>query len=316
MTAQDATDSAPSSHAAESRHENGGGAGKAASSDAALRETDPRAITRKSRSNLAFALSCLPPERRQDMVSFYAFCRVIDDIADDPAASIESRRQELSAWKTAITTGDGTRHPVLAETILLIQKYHLDIALLLEIIDGVAADLDRDRYETMADLLGYCYKVASAVGLVSIEIFGYTRPACKDYAVNLGYALQLTNVLRDVGQDARDTRRIYLPLEDLRRHGVTEQQILDGRYDAPFAALMAEMHDRARAYYSLARSQLPSEDEDAMLAARMMAQIYGEILEKLRQKEFRVFEKRVRLSRPRMAFILARYLLRGWLLRL
>lgn len=278
--------------------------------------TDSRQITRKSRSNLAFAFACLPPERKRDMISFYAFCRVVDDIADDATVSVEKRRTELGRWKRAITTDDGSPHPVLGEVLALAKKYGFTRDLLNEIIDGVASDLDRDRYETMSDLLGYCYKVASVVGLVSIEIFGYTNPGCKDYAVSLGYALQLTNILRDVGQDARETKRIYLPLEDLRKHGVTEQQILEGRYDERFAALMEEIHDRARGYYDLAARQLPLEDVDSMIAARMMGQIYGEILDKVRKKSFRVFEEKVRLSRPRMALILGGYFIRGLLLRL
>lgn len=314
MTANDANDHEPRPPTAKARGESG--STMTASSEATLREADSRAITSRSRSNLAFAFACLPPERKKDMISFYAFCRVVDDIADDASASVESRRDELDAWKTAIAHGDGTRHPLLAEALGLVRKYRFDVALLLEIIDGVASDLDRDRFETMVELLGYCYKVASAVGLVSIEIFGYTNPACKDFAINLGYALQLTNIMRDVGQDARETRRIYLPLEALRRHGVTEQQILEGRHDGKFVALMAEMHDRAQDFYTLASCQLPAEDRDAMIAARMMAQIYGEMLEKMRRKAFRVFDERVRLSRLRMMLIFFRYLLRGWMLRL
>lgn len=270
-------------------------------------------ITSKSRSNLAFALACLPAERRRDMVSFYAFCRVVDDIADDDARPAEARRLELDSWKKSIRDRDGSLHPVLDEAVALSGKYRFDPELLVEIIEGVASDLDTRRFETMADLLRYCYKVASVVGLVSIEIFGYTNPACKDYAVNLGYALQLTNVLRDVGQDARDNGRIYLPLEDLRKHGVTEEQILKGQHDSRFVALMQSEHDVARRYYDLAASQLPREDERSMIAARMMAQVYSEILEKIRATGFRVLDQRVRLNSVRKAIILGGYMLRGLL---
>lgn len=281
----------------------------------ATADTDSRQITRKSRSNLAFALACLPAERKRDMISFYAFCRVVDDIADDATVPTAARREELDRWKKAITAGDGSLHPVLAEVVPLPGKYRFSPELLLEIIDGVASDLDTNRYETMADLLRYCYKVASVVGLVSIEIFGYKNPACKDYAVNLGYALQLTNILRDVGQDARETGRIYLPLEELRKHGVTEQQILEGRYDERFAALMRAEYERARGYYDLAASQLPKEDAGSMIAARMMGRIYSEILEKLYDCGFRVFDRRVRLHPLRKGMILGGYLLKGLLTR-
>lgn len=277
--------------------------------------TDSRQITRKSRSNLAFALACLPAERKRDMISFYAFCRVVDDIADDAAASVSARRAELERWKQAILAGDGALHPVLAEVVLLPGKYHFSSDLLIEIIDGVASDLDTIRYDTMADLLDYCYKVASVVGLVSIEIFGYKNPACKDYAVNLGYALQLTNILRDVGQDARDTGRIYLPLEDLRKHGVTEEQILNGRHDERFAALMQTEYEQARRYYDLAAAQLPKEDAGSMIAARMMGRIYSDILEKLRRTGFRALDQRVRLHPLRKGMILGGYLLRSFVAR-
>jgi len=241
------------------------------------------------------------------MVSFYAFCRVVDDIADDPARPPGDRRSELDAWKHAIRAGDGSAHPALAEVIALAVKYRFDPALLVEIIDGVASDLDTLRYETMDGLLGYCYKVASVVGLVSIAIFGCGHPASKDYAVNLGYALQLTNILRDVGQDARDNGRIYLPLEDLHRHGVTEEQVLAGRHDEKFAALMQSEYELARRYYELAAGHIPKQDERALIAARMMAQVYGEILEKIRASGFRVLDRRVRLHPLRKAMILGGY---------
>lgn len=279
----------------------------------AAAETDSRQITRKSRSNLALALACLPAERKRDMISFYAFCRVVDDIADDATLPVEARRAQLNRWKSAIEAGDGSLHPVLAEVMPLPRRHHFSHDLLLEIIDGVASDLDVTRYETMADLLRYCYKVASVVGLVSIEIFGYKNPACKDYAVNLGYALQLTNILRDVGQDARDTGRIYLPLEELRQHGVTEQQILEGRYDGRFAALMRAGYQRACGFYDLAAAQLPREDAASMIAARMMGRIYREILEKLRRCEFRVLDRRISLHPLRKGVILCGCLLRGFL---
>ncbi len=157
----------------------------------------------------------------------------------------------------------------------------------------------------------YCYQVASAVGLVSIKIFGHRHPRTRDYAIHLGYALQITNILRDVGQDARDTGRIYLPLEDLREFGVSESQILEGRYDDHFRALMRKQYDRARDFYQQAAAELPAEDRQTMVAAEMMAQIYSEILEKIRRQDFHVFEKRIGLSNVRKGLILAAYLLRS-----
>jgi phytoene synthase len=270
-------------------------------------------ITRRSRSNLAFALACLPAKRKRDMITFYAFCRVVDDIADDPGKPVAERAATLNEWRAAILAGDGSLDPLLAEVLALSEEYRFDPALLTEIMDGVSSDLSRTRYETMEELLAYCYKVASAVGLVSIRIFGCRHPDSEAYAVNLGYALQLTNILRDVGQDARETGRIYLPLADLRRFEVTEREILDGVCSDRLLALLDDVARRADHYYELAASGIPAEDARALIAARMMAQIYREILTKLRRERFPVFEKRVRLHPARKAWILTSHLARGFL---
>ena len=270
-------------------------------------------ITRRSRSNLAFALACLPAERRRDMTTFYAFCRVVDDIADDATAPAAARRAELDRWIAEVRTGAGAAHPVLAELAPLPAKYNFPREWLVEIIEGVASDLGRDRYATIEELLAYCYKVASVVGLVSARIFGCQHPDSEAYAIHLGYALQLTNIIRDVGQDARESGRIYLPQADLAAHGVTEQQILDGRHDERFLALMEHEYQRARHYYELAAAQLPAADRRALIAARMMGQIYRELLEKLRRERYPVLRTRVRLHPLRKAMILGGYWLRGLL---
>lgn len=267
-------------------------------------------IARQSRSNLAFALVCLPRERKRDMITFYAFCRMVDDIADDENLTVDERKQRLEQWSKAVLAGDGWRHPVLAETLPLAAKYSFDTTLLAEIIDGVSSDLTRNRYESIDELLGYCYKVASVVGLVSIKIFGHQNSACRDYAIHLGYALQLTNILRDVGQDARELGRIYLPLEDLRQFGLGESDILESRYDERFVALMEFEYQRARHFYDLAAAELPAEDRQSMIAAEMMGQVYREILEKLRRHRFRVFDRRLRLNPIRKGLILGGYLLK------
>lgn len=270
-------------------------------------------IARKSRSNLAIALSCLPGERKRDMISFYAFCRLLDDIADDPDVPIETRRAEMNRWRQAILDQDRSTHPVLTEALDLSRKYEFERSLLIEILDGMASDLEGDRFETWEELLAYCYKVASAVGLVSIEIFGYQNPRCREYAVNLGYALQLTNILRDVGQDARDTGRIYLSRDLMAAHGITEEQILSEHSNEHLHGLLKEVHDRARAYFEKAESILPAEDRPSMIAAEMMAQVYGEILEKLRSRGFRVFDERVSLHPLKKVLILTLFLARRFL---
>ena len=270
------------------------------------------AIARKSKSNLAFALACLPEERRRDMISFYAFCRIVDDIADDPAVPLATKRLTLNQWCHAVLhEGEGIEDPVLAEIIVLPAKYHFSPDLLAEIIDGVASDQDKDRYANIEELLAYCYKVASVVGIVSSRIFGARDPQSEAYAIALGYALQLTNIMRDVGEDARETGRIYLPQDELRHHGVTEEDILAGRYSPGFTALMDQQYQRARAYYEKAAQLLPDQDRRCMIAARMMGHIYYEILEKLHRTRYRVFDRRERLSRLRKGLILGRYWLQG-----
>jgi phytoene synthase len=271
-----------------------------------------REIARRSKSNLAFALSTLPRQRKEDMMTFYAFCRVIDDIADEPVDTVEERQRALDAWKQGILHRFGDPDALQAEVAELPNTYPIDRALLAEIVDGVASDLVTTRYRTYEDLLAYCYKVACVVGLVSIEIFGYKNPACKEYAVALGYALQLTNIIRDVAEDARNGR-IYLPQEDLERFGVTEADLLEGRHTPEFEALMQLEHDRARAFFTQAASLLPKEDRRHMLAAEMMGQMYGEILEKIRQRRFQVFGPRIGLSKLRKIAILGAYTAKGFL---
>ena len=179
--------------------------------------TDPSSaeqITRASKSNLALAFVSLGAERRRDITIFYAFCRLIDDIADSPELRPEEKARQLTTWRRALS-GPVTAEPVVASAVRgLISKYAITPAMLEEIIDGVEMDLTIARYETFAVLCEYCYRVASAVGLVSIEIFGYRNPACKEYAIELGLALQMTNILRDVDKDLKNGR-VYLPQEDL-----------------------------------------------------------------------------------------------------
>lgn len=271
----------------------------------------PEQIARQAKSNLAFALSSLPKERRRDMVSFYAFCRVVDDIADATDTSEEEKEKELGFWKQCVEEGKPPGHPVLDEVLLLPQKYGFPRAWLVEIIDGVASDISKIRYATFEELLGYCYKVASVVGLVSIEIFGHQNPATRDYAIQLGYALQFTNIIRDVGQDARDTGRIYLPQSELKQFGVLESEILDARPSERFTKLMDFQYRRARDYYQAARKALPPEDRKNVVASEIMADIYSRILEKLKRERYPVFRKRTRLNTLHKAWILGSHLLKA-----
>jgi phytoene synthase len=267
-------------------------------------------ITRASKSNLAIALITLPRERRRDMNIFYAFCRLIDDIADDPGKSVEERRAGLHQWRESLAT-QAPGEPPLASTVRdLIAKYGLNPELFREIISGCEMDLTGASYATWEDLRVYCYRVASCVGLVSIEIFGCRHEACRSYAIDLGLALQLTNILRDVGEDFANDGRIYLPREDLARFGYSAGDLAAGRRNESFLELMRFEAARAHAYYTSAVAVLPSAERRSLVAAELMRAIYGRILARMERDGFRVFEKRYRVSTPGKLALIARVLLR------
>ena len=268
------------------------------------------AITRSSQSNFALAFLVLPRERRRDITTFYAFCRVIDDIADEPGPTSTERERQLADWKRALCEPFAGEPPLAAEVRSLIAKYRLPPDLLAEVIRGCEMDLVPARYETQEDLRRYCYRVASAVGLVSIEIFGYRNPATQRYAVELGYALQWTNILRDVGKDVANGGRIYLPLADLARFGITPEDLALRRGGERFGELMAFEARQAEVFYDRALAELPSEDRRSMAAAEMMRRIYHRLLQKMRRDGFRVFEKQYRLGKLEKLGIAARVLLR------
>lgn len=271
-------------------------------------------ITRKSASNLALAFVLLPRERRDAMSALYAFCREVDDVADEESRPVPERQAELDRWRTDIREacqGGRPELPVNRELQPVIQRFHLPVELFEELIRGVEMDLSIQRYENLAELEIYCYRVASVVGLLSIEIFGYCQSACREYARHLGLALQLTNILRDVRVDA-ERGRIYLPRELLRRHGVTEEEILQGRYSTRYEALAKDLAGHAREHYRQARELLPHEDRRAMLAAELMGAVYWRLLRKLEGLRFNVFgPEPTRLSKAHKIFLILRTWLRS-----
>ena len=260
-------------------------------------DADARAITRASKSNLALAFVSLPRERRDDITVFYAWCRVIDDIADDPGETVAHRRAALDTWKQALSQPVAGESALAAPVRALMAKYRLSDEHFLEIIAGVEMDLDAATYATWDDLRLYCYRVASAVGLVSIEIFGYRDAGCKTYAAELGLALQLTNILRDVGQDFANGGRIYLPRADLARFGYTAEDLAARRHNDAFRALMRFEAERAIGFYRSAQAALPPIDRRAMVAAEIMRAVYRRLLDRMQRDGFRVFDRRCSLSR-------------------
>jgi phytoene synthase len=273
---------------------------------------ESRNITRKSASNLALAFVLLPQAKRDGMSALYAFCREVDDVADEEAVPAERRREQLAAWRADIRKACGSETPEFAvnrELQAVIRQHRLPFELFNDLLRGVEMDLDIKAYETYQDLELYCYRVASVVGLLSIEIFGYRQPACREYAIALGQALQLTNILRDVQTDAQ-RGRIYLPQEALRRFGVTPEEIFQGKYSERYQHLAREVAERARAFYRLAHEKLPKTDRRSMVAAELMGAVYWRLLRKLEQKRFNVFGPApTRVSKPQKILLI----LRTWL---
>jgi phytoene synthase len=254
-------------------------------------------VTRRAGSNFYWGFRLLTPERRRGLTAVYAFCRAADDIADEPGLRSDPVRM-VARWREELHAAYAghPRHPIavaLADTVgrFAIPQTHFDA-----VVDGVEMDLRRTRYARWeGDLAEYCYRVASAVGLIAIEIFGYTNPSARDYAVNLGLAFQLTNILRDVAEDAA-RGRIYLPGEDLARFECREADLLEGRCSEEFRRLMAFECARAGEYYGRARFSLAEEDRPTLAAAEAMRLIYEQLLRRVMFRRYDVFGPKVRLT--------------------
>jgi phytoene synthase len=266
-----------------------------------MRRRDTAAeITRASKSNLALAFVSLSGARRRDITTFYAFCRLIDDIADDDARDAATKRRELASWRRSLRH-EFSDEPVLASSVReLMSAYLITPEMIEEIIAGVEMDVEVRRYSTFEQLRVYCHRVASAVGLVSIEIFGYKNPQCREYAVQLGLALQMTNIIRDVGADLR-TDRIYLPAEDLARFNYSESELKRKVYDERFIELMRFEAGRADHFFEEAARLLPPEDRRSMIPAEIMRSVYQGLLRRIKSDKFRVFERNYRLNKMEKA---------------
>ena len=266
-------------------------------------EEAPSTLTKKSRSNFYYAFRFLPTNQREAIYTLYAFCRIVDDIVDlgnDP----RSQRQELQRWRQEIgRCYEGVpEEPLGVRLGQIVKEFPIQRKDLEAIIDGVEMDLDRNRYETFDELYEYCYRVASAVGLCCIEVFGYSNPRTREYAVKLGVALQLTNIMRDLKTDA-ERGRVYLPLAELKRFNYSEADLLAGRYAPAFMELMRFQVDRARSYYEGAWAAMPKEDAKRLYAAEIMGRIYYALLKTIERNQFRVFDRRLRVPTTRKLLI-------------
>jgi len=235
-----------------------------------------------SGSSFYYSFMFLPKPRREAITALYAFCREVDDVADE-CHELDIARTKLAWWRVEINNlFHGTpQHPVTKALLEPVSQYGLQEEHFLEIINGMEMDLEQNRYADFEQLQLYCYRVASVVGLLSVAIFGYTNPRTLDYAKDLGMAFQLTNITRDVGEDARRDR-IYLPLDELEKFGVTETDILHGHESGKVQELLDFQIARAESYYDRALAALPAEDRKAQRTGLIMAAIYRTLLQEIK----------------------------------
>lgn len=257
------------------------------------------AYTRKSGSNFYYSFLFLPKAKREAMYTVYAFCKAVDSAVDEPPAG-SNPKEELKRWRSeldAVYRGTPT-YPITVSLVHHVKTLSIPKAYFEELIKGVEMDLFNNRYVTFDELSLYCYRVASVVGLICLHIFGVTSPRAQDYAVDLGMAFQMTNILRDLGTDAAQGR-IYLPLDDLRACNYPEKAMLQQTYSPEFKTLMQQETARAHHYYEKAHAALlalPRRERQALTVAEIMRGIYSRILKKIEQSDYQVFVPRISLS--------------------
>jgi phytoene synthase len=249
-----------------------------------------------SGSSFYYSFRFLPQDKRRAITALYAFCREVDDVVDE-CSDENAARTTLNWWRTEVAAiyQGVPQHPVARALLPLVKKFNLQQAHLQEIIDGMEMDLTRHSYASFAELQPYCYRVASVVGLLAAEIFGYTDRDTLKYAHDLGLAFQLTNIIRDVGEDAR-RGRIYLPLDELAQFGVSTDDIFAARETDGFLKLMQFQVERARRYYAQALAALPAADRHAQRTGLIMAAIYSAILDEVVAGGCHVLKERTSLT--------------------
>ncbi|HEY3460958.1 MAG TPA: presqualene diphosphate synthase HpnD [Casimicrobiaceae bacterium] len=260
----------------------------------------------QSGSSFYYSFRLLGPDRRRAITALYAYCREVDDVVDE-VSDPNVARTKLAWWRTEVERiYDGTpQHPVALALADAVRRYRLPKEHLLRVIDGMQMDLERTRYATFAELEDYCDHVAGVVGLLSAEIFGYEDARTRDYARSLGIAFQLTNIIRDVGEDAR-RGRIYLPEEDLDRFGVAALDVLHARTSPAFVELMRFEVERARRWYDDAIAALPARDRRAQRPGLAMAAIYRTLLDEIARDGYEVLDRRIALTPLRKLWIATR----------
>ena len=249
-----------------------------------------------SGSSFYYSFLFLPPDKRRAITALYAFCREVDDAVDE-CSDANVARATLNWWRGQVAEifAGKPQHPVAQALVPVVKQFNLAQEHLLEIIEGMEMDIDQPRYPDFESLQLYCYRVASVVGLLSAEIFGYSDRRTLEYAQDLGIALQLTNIIRDVGKDAR-RNRIYLPMDEMQQFGVAAADILNARETENFHKLMAFQIERAQRYYRQALDQLPAADRKAQRTGLIMAAIYRTTLDEVAASGCHVLKERVSLT--------------------
>lgn len=265
----------------------------------------------QSGSSFYYSFLFLPPERRRAITALYAYCREVDDVVDE-CTDAGIARTKLVWWRDEIGKlyAGAPQHPVTKALAPAIAAYHIEQQHMLELIDGMAMDLDYNRYPDYDTMKLYCHRVAGVVGLMSASIFGYADPQTLEYAPELGLAFQLTNIIRDVGEDAR-RNRIYLPLDELEQFGVAEADIQAARESDNFQKLMTFQIERALAQYDTAFAKLPARDRKPQIPGIIMAGIYRALLEEIRDDGCKVLKQHTSLTPVRKLWIASRTWLKG-----
>ena len=257
----------------------------------------------QSGSSFYYSFRFLPPDRRRAITALFAFCREVDDIADE-VSDVNIARAKLGWWRAELANlfQGNPQHPVTKALAPATTAYAVDQTRLNEIIDGMEMDLTHHRYNDLASLRLYCHRVAGVVGQLSAGIFGYSNPTTLDYAENLGLAIQMTNIIRDVGEDARRDR-IYLPQDEMAKFGVSSADILAARHTPAFVSLMAFQCDRAKSLYEAAFETLSPEDRLLQRPGLIMSAIYRTLLREIERDDFRVLAQRTSLTPIRKFWI-------------
>jgi len=257
----------------------------------------------QSGSSFYYSFMFLPPERRRAITALYAFCREVDDAVDEPADP-QVARAKLEWWRREVAQlyAGNARHPVTKALVPAIGPFNIQQQQLGAIMDGMEMDLAQTRYPDFESLRTYCHRVAGVVGVLAASIFGYRNSRTLEYAENLGLAFQLTNIIRDVGEDARKGR-IYLPADEMQRFGVSAAQILDAQHTEGFSRLIEFQAQRVKSCYAEALAALPAEDRRAQRPGLVMAAIYRTLLEELRRDGYQVLTRRTALTPIRKLWI-------------